>query len=61
MIRHPEDLSGSVTEMKWPFRASGFHEIVLKLKDMRVGIDVGADWQSDVQDVPVEGDSPIMK
>ena len=61
MIRHPEDISGTISELKWPFCGTGFHEIVIKLKDMRVGMDIGADWESDCQDVPVEGDSPILK
>lgn len=77
MIRQPEDISGIISELKWPLRATGFHEIVIRLKDIKarenVGMEmgenvgaeveenVGADWQSEVQEVSVEGDSPILK
>jgi hypothetical protein len=62
VTRNPDDISGSVSELKWPLRAAGFHEIVVKLKEVKVGADA-ADWQSEVdsEEVIVEGDSPILK
>lgn len=60
-IKEPDEISTTITELKWPLRATGFHEIVVRLKDIRVGVDVGGDWQSEVQEVSVEGDSPILK
>jgi len=60
MIKRPEDISRIITEFKWPMRAAGFHEIVLRLRDIRLGVE-GVDWQSEVEEVSVEGDSPILK
>jgi hypothetical protein len=30
-IRNPEDIRGTLTELKWPFRASAFREISIRL------------------------------
>jgi hypothetical protein len=32
MIRYPENISGTLSELKWPFRATAFHEIYKELK-----------------------------
>ena len=61
MIKHSEDISSSVSKSKWPLCANRFHEIVIKLKEMREEMDVGANWENDVQDVPIDGNTLIMK
>ena len=30
-IRHPGDINGTLTELKWPFRASTFWEVLQKV------------------------------
>lgn len=32
MIKHPEDISGTLSKLKWPLHGSSFWEIVQKLK-----------------------------
>jgi hypothetical protein len=60
-IKPPEEISSTISELKWPLRAAGFHEIVLKLKEAKIGLQTGADWQSDAQHGSAEGESPILK
>ena len=50
-----------VSKSKWPLCANGFHEIIIKLKKMREEMDVGANWENNVQDVPIDGNTLIMK
>ena len=61
MIKHSEDISSSVSKSKWPLCANGFHKIVIKLKEMREEMDVRANWENDVQDVPINGNNLIVK
>jgi hypothetical protein len=36
MIKHPEDINGTLSELKWPLRASSFSEMVQKLKGVAI-------------------------
>jgi hypothetical protein len=46
MIKHPEDISGTISEMKWPLRAAGFYQIVIELQERfaeNAGTEMGGD------------------
>jgi hypothetical protein len=50
MIKHPEDVSATLSELKWPFRGSSFWDIVQKLGSVAIS-------DSEV----MEGDSGILR